>query len=84
MTVRYKQDDLNYISHEVRLEVVNKGTESHPISPGGRQVCDLDPFITFRDLLAPGQKVKGGTWQFAGRFNLNKETSVFCNRASEE
>ena len=29
------------------------GTEGHSISPGGGQVCDLDPFVITGDLFTP-------------------------------
>lgn len=42
--------------HDVRSEVVQQGTESQPIPPGGGEVGDLHPAVVLGDLAAPGQE----------------------------
>ena len=46
-------------SHKVGPEVVDDGAEREAVPPRCGHVGDLDPFVTLRDLLAPGQQVHG-------------------------
>lgn len=45
-----------YYVHQLRLESVDEGTESHATFPGGCQVCDHHVPVALCLFLAPGEK----------------------------
>ena len=46
--------------HFVRTEVVYERTEGEPVTPRGRHVGDLDPFVPGSHTLTPLEQVLGG------------------------
>lgn len=47
--------------YQVRVEMVQDGTEGQAVPPGGAEVGDLYSLVTLRDLLAPLQQRLTGT-----------------------
>ena len=68
--------------HEIWSEFVYDGTESHSIAPRGRHVRDLDPLVTFGDLLAPIKQILSGC-EVTGAWRVTAALSLQTKHGSD-